>query len=273
MVGIICMLLTAFCWSLSGIIIKNTGQSAMNISCFGALAALLFNFVIYRGKKIVIDKFVVFVAIVEVFVRLTFIYANQHTSAGCAVALQYTSVLFVIFFEAVQNKKLPNWKQFIVVAVVSSGIFCLFYDGMQNGSILGNVVAVVSAVFFGAQFWLNTKEQAEPASSMTLSYVINSLILIPVLLRSENPVGIKDMFLMGLNGIIVCGFGGYFFNKGIGCIEAFSANLICILEIVLAPLWTYLLLNEKLSKLSLCGITIIVVSVILNLFLSKKESV
>ncbi len=243
------------------------------ISCFGALAALLFHLVFYRGKKIVIDKFVILVAVVEVFVRLTFIYANKHTSAGCAVALQYTSILFVIFFEAVQNRALPGWKQFLVVAAASSGILCLFYDGMRNDSILGNMAAVASGLFFGAQFWLNTKEQAEPVSSMTLSYVISSLILIPLLLQNRNPIGVNDMFLMGLNGIVVCGIGGCFFNKGIGHIEAFSANLICMLEIVLAPLWTYLLLDEKLSGLSLCGIAVIVMSVVLNLFLSKKESV
>ena len=121
-----------------------------------AIIGFLINCTVDR-KKIKISRFIVIVAICQLIAHLTFVLANKLTSVGNAIILQYSSMVFVLIYECIDLKKRPKPYQLLVVLMAFTGMFIFFVDSLSIGNMLGNTLALVSGMFFGLQFYLNTK--------------------------------------------------------------------------------------------------------------------
>ena len=59
---------------------------------------------------------------------------------------------------------------------------------------------------------------------------------------------------MVISGFLCYGISGLFFAKGIGKVHLLTVNIICMSEVIKAPLWTYILFHETLGVRSLIGV-------------------
>ncbi|MGM9947646.1 DMT family transporter [Floccifex sp.] len=144
-------------------------------------------------------------------------------------------------------------------------------DDFSFDSIKGNGLAIVSGAFFGLQFYLNSKKQADASSSMKIQYLFSILFFLfyvikhPVLLISK-----QDGFYITLLGIITAGLAGISFTKCIERIPPFSANVLCMSEIVFAPVLAFLFLHEWFDFHSLLGAVFIVLSLLYNVYKQRR---
>ena len=208
--GYLYAFLTALCWSTSGLFVKFIHQSAFIIGGVTALIAFIIN-----------------------FMHITFTFANQLTSVGNAIILQYSSMIFVLVYEAIDKRKFPKFYQIVVIIIAVLGMVIFFWDGFASNNLLGNILAIISGAFFGLQFYLNTKPQAIPVTSIKVQYILSiAVMVLYVLYTKEISINTTDALFLTFSGVIQTALAGILFAQCIVRISAFNANIICMSEIV-----------------------------------------
>lgn len=269
MIGYIYMLLTALCWSFAGVCIRFNSQSAIMIAGINGLIGLILNSIINR-QKISINKTIIVGAIAQFMMGITFTLANQLTTVGNAIILQYTSMIFVLIYQTIDTKKLPSLKQVGIVCIVIIGMITFFFESLSLKGMIGNIISIISGAFYGLQFYVNTKKEANPVSSMLLAFMMNTTLLLFVF-KDIPSIAINEWGVLLIQGIVCAGLGSFFFSKGISLVHPLSANILCMLEIIFSPLWALLFFKEKMSFYAIIGAIIMVFGIILNLYMENKK--
>lgn len=268
--GVFCLLMTAFCWSLAGLFIRASHLNGLGFSMMSSIVAIPLSMIIHH-KKLVFNKMTVTVGVFQFLMSLTFIYANKLTSVANAIVLQYSSTIFVLIYQSIDLRELPTKRQMGIIAIVFIGMALFFADTLSFSHLLGNILAIISGACFGMQFYLNNKEEAEAFSSTIFAYMF-SLTVGLIVFRGLPNFHITDAFGVCGYGFFPMCLGGIFLALGISCTEAFTANLICMLEVILAPLWAFIFFHETISGISLIGAGMVVGGIILNLVLDFKKA-
>lgn len=268
--GYLYALITAICWSTAGLFVKYIHQSAFVIAGSTGLIALVFNQLVNR-KKIKITKFTFLIGICQLIMHISFVFANQLTSVGNAIVLQYSSMIFVLIYQSIDKRKLPKPYQYLIIVMAAIGMIIFFLDNFSLQGNLGNFLAVLSGAFFGLQFYLNTKEAANPSSSLLIQYALSICIMIPMIIMNPIKFESQDIIFIILSGIFQTGLSGIFFAKCIVEIPAFSANVICMSEVIFAPVWAFIFLNEMFTPFTFLGAVIIILSLLLNVYMEYLE--
>lgn len=195
----------------------------------------------------------------------TFNFANQLTSVGNAIVLQYTSMIFVIVYQSLASRTLPSTAKIFSVVAAFAGMGLFFLGDLSVEGMLGNVLAVISGATFGLCFFLNARPDASPMVSSLISCGISML---PIVYFAGSLGAVKpfEWGLMVVHGFVLAvAWASVLYAKGIARTNAFAANLVCMSEVVLAPCWSALLFGEVFSWNELLGAAIIVSVIVANL--------
>ena len=233
-----------------------------------SLSGLLFLLVVVR-PTLRFTKRAVLVGLASCVTSLTFIFANKLTSVGNAIVLQYSSTIFVIIYESVERRHLPHASKIGVVAMAFAGMLLFFFDELTAEGMLGNLLSIVSGAFFGLVFFMNAKPGALPMPSSLVGFAVASLGFLVV--APEVPtVSPMNWALMLCQGIVCSGVSSIFYVRGIRRVPAFSANMICMSEVILAPTWAFLAFGESFGRFAFIGAVLIVGSIVINLVLDSR---
>lgn len=261
--GYIYLLLTALFWSFAGICIRFNHQSALLISVVNAVIGISFN-LIFNHQKFRLNKTILLAGFCQFMMGVTFVFANQLTTVGNAIILQYTSMIFVLIYQSIDKKRLPKLQQIMVIFVVIIGMSLFFFDSISFKGMLGNIIAIISGAFYGLQFYVNTKENANPYSSMITNFLFSISLIVFVYKDFVNVTSVEWIAMAG-SGLICAGLGSLCFARGIAIVNPFTANIICMLEIIFAPLWAYFIFQETIGELSLVGAVIMLTGMIYHM--------
>ena len=265
------ILLAAFLWSLSGIFTKSLAWNGLCLATLRGVIAFLVALIIIHGRKIELNRTKVLCGICCFVQGTLFMCANKYTTAGNATVLQNTSPLFIILMNAVFNNKRPSKREITICVILFIGVGLAFAGSLGGGAWLGNILAMLSAVFYAGVYFLSKQEGADPVESLVIGNAFY-LLLIPLLVtdpvvRSTTP----QQWLFLIAGTVT-GIGAWLcFSIGIKYTSALQAGFIALLEPVMAPIWTFLFLGERISPLSLTGIAIVILTLLgYNIGLSRR---
>ena len=146
MKGTIYVLLSAVCFSTGGVLIKSIPWSSITIQGIRSIFSfmLIASYMAITKRKFVWNKTVLFGAVCNTVMALTFVSATKMTTAANAIVLQFTEPIFVILLMWALYKKKPKKAAVIACAVVFAGILCFFLDSLSAGGMAGNLLAVFS---------------------------------------------------------------------------------------------------------------------------------
>lgn len=233
---------TALLWSFIGILVHANSQSALLIGAVTAIFMALF--ILLVGRPILrVSRLVVLVAVCNFATGTTFNFANQLTTVGNAIVLQYTSMIFVIVYQSLATHTLPSPAKIASVVVAFTGMGLFFLGDLSAEGMLGNLLAVISGATFGLCFFLNSRPDASPMVSSLISCGI-SMLPIVYFAGALDSVKPFEWGLMLVHGLLCSGLASVLYAKGIARTNAFAANLVCMSEVVLAPCWSALLFGE-----------------------------
>lgn len=268
--GVAYIFLTAFLWSLGGLLYRMVDWNATLIAGFTSLIAFVIMGIWRRSFKVKVTKFVILTAVCSCLTNLTFVYANQLTTAANAIVLQYISPVFCLLYACLFHRQKPTAKQIAVIFVALSGLVLFFFGKLDSGQMLGNLFAIVSGIIFGAVFFLNTLPQAKPADSSMLAQLFAAVMAIPFLsqIPSVNTSSLTGILLIG---VLQMGISSIAFAKGIQETESVTANLICLLETIMSPLWVFIAYGERPGAYAVLGAVILMSAVVLNIIWEGKE--
>ena len=263
--GSLFVFLSAVFFSIGGLFMKLIPwnglaiNSARNVFSVLVLAA----FFRIRRHKLVINRTVLIGALAIVGTNILYSLANKLTTAGNTIILQFTAPIWVMVFSSLLLKKKPGRLDLIAAAFVFAGVICFFIDSLSSGHLAGDLLALLSGIFYAGVFMMNAREDSDSLSSVLIGMVLNVLTGLPFLIR-EQPFS-AGMDVWGpvlILGIFQLGLAYVFLTEGLVITPPVTASLISGIEPVLNPLLVAVFYGEMLTPLSLVGAAIVFLSVI-----------
>ena len=262
--GPIFIFLSAFLWSLGGLFTKSVEWNGVCLATLRGVIAFAAAGMLLRGKKIKLNRVKILCALCYFLQGVLFMCANKYTTAGNAAVLQNMSPLYIILLNAVINKKPPTKQEILVCVVLFIGVGLAFAGNIGGGAALGNIFAIVSALFYAGVYFLSKQDGADPLESLLLGNGCY-LFLLPVMLTNQTVLhtGLHDWIFLLIFAFLTCFGAWYCFTIGIKYTSALQASFIALSEPVMAPLWTFLFLGEQISTLSFIGFAIVIITLLI----------
>ncbi|MGN0250933.1 MAG: DMT family transporter [Oliverpabstia sp.] len=262
--GNLYILLTALLWSTGGLLIKYIPGNAVAINGARSLIAFVFFWLYKRSIRIRVNRYVISAACCLVMTNLLYVMANKLTTAANAIVLQYMAPIFVLIWDCIYRKKAPKKQQCGIVLMAFAGMVLFFFDQLDGGHLLGNILAIGAGLAFSGVFFINSLPEASSEDASMLAFLASFVISIPFLGDVWQMDQRALVALLAL-GIFQVGLAYILFAKGTKLTSPVSASLIGLLEAILNPIWVFLFYGEKVGKFALVGAAVILLAVVLNI--------
>ena len=268
--GNLYILITSILWSTGGILIKFIPGNAVAINGARSLVALLFFLIYKRSIKVKVNCHIIAAALCLVMTNTLFVISNKMTTAANVIVLQYTAPIFVLVWDCVYRRQAPKKKQSMLVLMAFAGMILFFFDQLDGGQMVGNLIAIVSGLTFSGVFFINSLPEASSEDSSMIAFFLSFIISIPFL-GDVGKMGPTALLAILVLGIFQVGLAYVLFAKGTKLTSPVSASLIGLLEAILNPLWVFLFYGEKVGKFALAGAAVILTAVALNTLMAKGK--
>lgn len=257
------MLAASVCFSLGGLLIKVIPWSPLTINGVrNLIAACVIGLYIRITHHQMKMNFTVLVgAVCMAGVTTLFAIANKLTTAGNAIVLQYSSPVWIILLMYLFFKKKPGRLELVTIALVLGGILCFFFESLSTGKILGDVLALVSGLFYAGMFMLNQFEKGDALSSMFFGQLLCGVTLSPLLVR-ETAFAPRILAAAFVLGAVQVGLAYIFFSIGTRLTDPVTASIINAVEPILNPILVAVFYGEMLGPLSMAGAAIVIGSIL-----------
>ncbi len=261
--GILMMVAASVCFSLGGLLIKLIPWNPLAINgARNLIASCVIGLYILCTRHRLKWNFTVFVGAVSMAgVTTLFAIANKLTTAGNTIILQYTAPVWIILLMMLFFGKKPGRLELITIVFVLAGILCFFYEGLSAGRWLGDLLALLSGIFYAGVFMLNQFERGDALSSMFFGQLACGIFLSPLALQETvfTPQVLTAVFVLGA---VQVGLAYIFFSYGTRYTDPVTASIIGAIEPILNPVLVALFYGEQLGRLSLIGAAMVVCAVL-----------
>jgi drug/metabolite transporter (DMT)-like permease len=262
--GTLAMIATALLWSIGGIFIKLVPWNPLAIAGLrGVLGGLvMYIYLRIRGIKPVINKDTIKIALALAGVCTTFVAANKLTTAANAIVIQYCAPVYVLLYIAFVQKKKLRPLDIAVVPITILGVSLCFIGQIGKGRLIGDIVAIISGMFFAAMFISSegVSDQTR-ASGIMQGQFLTAVIGLPVLFATRPAFTTQAIFGILILGIFQIGIAYVLYSIAIKRAPLLTCSLLAVLEPLLNPVWVFLFAGENPGFWSLVG-GVIVIAVI-----------
>lgn len=277
-VGVVYVFVAALSWSTAGLFTRvvetDIPTTLLWRSVFGGLSVLLIYVVMERPRRLGdlfrfnVGEFVV--ATISALGMMCFISAFFYTSIA-NVSFVYGAMPLVTMLMAWVVLRDPLTFTGSVATVLSGlGVSILVWGGQHFGDFLGLVLAFfmtffMAAVTVAAKFF----PDADAMKSAYLSGFIAAFLVFPF---SQSGAALPhDLVWLAVYGLVNVGLGFGVYLLGVSRIPALAAALIGLSEVPLAPVWAFVLFDEKISFPMLIGGCLIVTASVIYIWASNTN--
>lgn len=261
--ALVFLVLTAVLWSFGGLLIKLVNWNPLAIAGMrSAIAALLMLFFI-RKPKLTLSFGAISGALAYAATVTLFVTANKFTTAANAILLQYTAPIYVAIMSAWFLKEKVRVSDWMTIFMVLGGMVLFFLDDLKAGSLLGNILAILSGLTFAIMIiCLRSQKASSPLITVFWGNVLTALIGLPFMFGSM-PDGASWLGLL-LLGVFQLGLSYILYTLAIKKVSALEAILIPIIEPILNPIFVLVVMGEVPGPWSLIGGMVVLVSITLR---------
>ena len=273
-IGAIQVALGAIFWSFAGVLGKWLPWNALTINGVRSLVAAILMGLSRRSFKVRMSKGTVLGALGVMLTSILYMAAMKLTTSANAIVLQYAAPSFVILFSWLFYGQRPSLRSVITAALIMVGVVLCFADKMGGGRLMGNILAILSAVTFALVFFCARMPDTNPAE---YSY-LGLMLCVPSMLFGFFDPGMsaRPTQWLAVLGLGVCLAGGYYFvSAAMGRVSPVSAVLLSNLEPVLNPIWVALFLpqlGEVPGGLALLGAAIVLITAAVYALTGEKRT-
>lgn len=158
----------------------------------------------------------------------------------------------------------------LAVLASAAGVAIVVAGSLGTGTLTGDGLALVMTAAFATMIVLPKRY---PDLRVAESMVVSAFLTFALFLPFSRTMGLdlRNGVLVGAYGSINLVLAFFVFVRGARHIPAATAGLIATLEIVLAPLWVWLFLGEKVDASTFLGGAIVFSAVIGHLLVSMRR--
>ncbi len=252
----------ALLWSSGGLFIKLAPMPAMAVACGRSLIAGVFYLALLRPNLRAARGST---AAAYAGCIITFVTATKLTTAANAIFLQYTAPAYVLLLSpfVLRERLRPIDLACVILSLLGLSLF--FVDKVEPGQTLGNILGIVSGIFFALNIVLLRRDQGDALASMTLGNLVAAAVTLPFALGSLpallTPLGAGVLLYLG---IVQLGLAYWLFARGVRLVPAAEASIISMLEPIFNPIWVLLFWGERPGPWAVAGGVVVIASVALR---------
>lgn len=268
------MLLCAALWSIAGIFMKLIPWNGFALAGMRSLIAGL-TFVVYMAfthRKVHLCKKTILSGILTGCVYICFAVANKLTTAANAIVLQFTSPVFIVLFSALIYKTRIKRSDMYVVVATLIGIALFFFDQLQPGYILGNIVAIASGIFMAGMFVaVGNLEDDDRFSAILVGQMFTFLVGLPFIIATKPEFTVTATLSLLVLGVFQLGTSYILYVKASKYCPPLACCLLSALEPLLNPVWVFLFNGERPGFFALIGAAVVIISITVWCIFGQKE--
>jgi drug/metabolite transporter (DMT)-like permease len=264
------VLLTAFLWSIGGVLIKSVEWHPMAIAGGRSAFAALTVWVLCRPLRFTWSRVQVGAALAYCGTVVLFVVATRLGTAANAIFLQFTAPIYVALLGAWLLGEKPRALDWLLIVATQAGIALFFLDRLDFRGVWGNAAGVTSGLCFGSMVvLLRRQKDASPVESVLLGNVLAALAGVPFMFESA-PSTTSFLALVVL-GVVQLGLPYVIYSQVLKHVRALDTLLIGMIEPVLNPLWVLLVFGERPQQWALVGGAVVVAAATIRGVLTARE--
>jgi drug/metabolite transporter (DMT)-like permease len=213
----------------------------------------------YRSGRIMIIANVMLL-----LASLGFVYAVKTTSPANAAFLGSTVPIFgALLARVVLHERLTR-VTIVSIVVAFIGLLVMVVGDLGGGTLVGNLSALASAVGFAGYTVCVRSDRTKDWSPVLPGYgVMMIVVCAAVTLANSKPLvpPTSDVMWALLHGGVIIVIGTFLFNRASKQVPAAAMTVFAQSEMVLVPVWSILLLDERPKGTTLVGGIIIFVAI------------
>lgn len=263
-IAIVQMLVCASFWSIAGIFIKMIPWNGFAIAGVRSLFAGLAIFVCMRlmGINYILNRKTLMTGVFTACVYICFVCANKLTTAANAIVIQYTCPVFIVIFEVLFYGKKARKQDIAVVLLTLAGIALFFFDQLEGGYILGNIVAIIAGMFMAGMFvTMGELEENQRFSGILNAQILAFLVGLPFFLFTGTEITGTSVICIVILGVIQLGLPYVLYIKATKYCPPLACSLLSTIEPLLNPVWVFIFDGERPGMFALIGGVVVIVSI------------
>lgn len=191
---------------------------------------------------------------------ITFITAIYNTSTANVVFILAFTTMFSALLAWVFLGQRPANATLAAMAAMIFGVLIIVWDSVGTGNLFGDLVALTSSLIIASAITLSRSSSHDMGFAslvgVILPFIVGAFMVSQVGYRIDAPWWII------FNGAVVMPIAFYCLATGPRYLSAPEVAMFYLLETVFAPIWVWLIFNERPSNASLVGGTILVTALV-----------
>jgi drug/metabolite transporter (DMT)-like permease len=268
----------ALAWSSAGLIVRATSTDPWTTLFWRSVFACLF-LVVYLAardgarawegfRKLGLPGFAV--ALSFAVSMGTFILALEKTAVANVLIFQAAAPFVAALLGWIWLGERVSLGGAAAILATIVGIFVMVSNSLAEGRLYGDILSAVMGITFAIMMVLARRHRDVSMTSATcLATVMTGLIALPFASMAVSP---GDLTLLAFFGIGQMGLGLIMFTAGVRLIPVADAGLITVLEVILAPVWVWLVFGENPGMRAIVGGGIVLAAVIFHTLIEKRAA-
>lgn len=274
--GVALVVAAAVLWSLMGLAIRLIGEAGTwHILLYRSLglAPVLFLVILRRsgGRPLAGIRAAGWPGLVGgaglVFAFAGAIFAIQATTVANAVFLFAAAPLITAVMAWLLLNEPVRRATWAAIALAGIGIFVMVREGLAIGAGPGNIAALLSAAGFAAfTVTLRWGRLGDMLPAVLIGGVLSAVVAAAVIaLRGESfALSPRAVAIAIVMGAVLLGLGMAIYTAGSRVVPAAELGILSMAEVMLAPVWVWLFLEEGASAGTFAGGAVLLAAIALN---------
>ncbi len=258
--GILLALLAPVLWSSSGVFVKALQLEPLPLAGLRALIAGLALAPFLRLRQVRPGPALAVLLLAYTASVFAFVQATKLTTAANVIALVSTAPAWVLLLTWAAARRVV-WSQAGPVGIMLAGVAVLLLEPHGGGAAdtQGNLLGLMGGITFGVFTFLVPRVRLSPVGLVSLCNLAAAVLLVlasPAAYRLAEISGLQWLALLYL-GVVQIGVATVCFAAALQRIPATHASMLALLELLLNPVWVFLLLREAPSGYGYAGLALI----------------
>lgn len=195
------------------------------------------------------------------------IFAIQTTTVANAVFLFAASPFLAALLGRLILREPVRPATWAAIGLAGLGMFLMVREGLSLGMGAGNAAALISALGFAtftlALRWGKATEMF-PAILTGALMSVAAAALVAALGAGTLAAPPRDIAIAAGMGVVLLTFGMVLYTLGSRVVPAAELTLLSMIEVLLAPIWAFLMLGEQATPGTLAGGAVVLAAVAFN---------
>lgn len=208
------------------------------------------------------------VIVTNTIANITYIGAIVETSAANVVFITALIPVITAFLSRLFIGEKVHALTWLATGISFLGVAIIVSDGIGQGKILGDLMALTSAICTAAAFTIIRASGKNVATSLAIGSLVSANIaalffgIDPSSLLSAAAFGVPAWVWIALNGLVAIPLASTLIANGPRFLPSADVSMFFLLETVLTPVWIWLLFDETPSRTVFVGGLLVIVTLI-----------